>query len=235
MITLGIDLSSQSKNTAACRIDWAEAGGARVDAPVLGCDDAALYKLIADSHAVGVDAPFGWPETFRAAVASWREEAWIGRLDMQRSLRLRITDMAVRDRFKSSNTKLTPLSVSSDRIALPAMRAMALLKRHGVTDKSGDGRFFEVYPTGTLACWSLTSRGYKTGAEAPQIRRKILKGIRMKFPTMNIPDGYHKCDHALDALISAITARLAKVGDTIVANESEKAAARIEGWIHLPK
>jgi len=42
------------------------------------------------------------------------------------------------------------LSVSTDRIALPAMRAMALLHRHGEADKSGDGKFFQVYPAGSL-------------------------------------------------------------------------------------
>jgi hypothetical protein len=45
-------------------------------------------------------------------------------------------------------TKTRPLSVASDRIALPAMRAMALLRRHGVTDRSGDGRFLRYIRPG---------------------------------------------------------------------------------------
>jgi hypothetical protein len=38
---------------------------------------------------------------------------------------------------------------------------MSLLKKHGVTDRSGDGRFFEVYPAASLRAWAMTSRGYK--------------------------------------------------------------------------
>ena len=235
MITLGIDLSSQPKNTAACRIEWSEGGGVQVDAPVLRCDDSALHKLIAVSDAVGIDAPFGWPEAFRAAVGEWQKDAWSGQAEFQESVRLRITDRAVRDRFKSSKTKLTPLSVSTDRIALPAMRAMALLNRHGVTDKSGDGQFFEVYPAGTLACWDLPCRSYKNGFGATDKRGRILAGIRRLFPQMQIPAGYLECDHALDALVASITTKMAKDGNTIEPNDSELANARIEGWIHLPE
>lgn len=234
MITLGIDLSSQPKNTAVCRIDWAHGNSACVEPPILECDDAKLDEQIGVSEVIGIDAPFGWPEVFRKAVANWQEDAWSGRTEFQESLRLRITDKAVRDRFKKTTFKLMPLSVSTDRIALPAMRAMALLKRHGVTDKSGDGRFFEVYPAGTLACWRLSCRSYKNGSGATDQRREILSGIHRRFPQLDIPEGYITNDHALDALISAISAKLAKDGDTAGPAPSQQEAARTEGWIHLP-
>lgn len=66
MITLGIDLSSQPKNTAVCRIDWAH-DSACVEPPILECDDAKLDEQIGFSEVIGIDAPFGWPEVFRAA------------------------------------------------------------------------------------------------------------------------------------------------------------------------
>lgn len=235
MITLGIDLSSQPKNTAACRIYWNSDNSARVDTPALECDDEKLDGLIQDSEVIGIDAPLGWPEAFRAAVANWQADGWNGRAEFQESLRLRITDQAVRNRLKNASCKLTPLSVSTDRIALPAMRAMALLKRHGVTDKSGDGRFFEVYPAGTLACWNLRCKGYKNGPKAAELRREILAEISRRFPQIALPEDYLDNDHALDALIASFTARMAKLGNTTRPELTQTEAARTEGWIHLPK
>jgi len=57
------------------------------------------------------------------------------------SLQFRETDSEVRRRIGR-----WPLSVSTDRIALPAMRAMALLHRHGVTDKSRDENSLKCIP-----------------------------------------------------------------------------------------
>src|ERR1700730_1724314 len=65
------------------------------------------------------------------------------------------------DRVVHETVGRWPLSVSADRIALPAMRTFALLVRHGVTDRSDDNKFYEVYPAGSLSQWGLTSRGYK--------------------------------------------------------------------------
>ncbi|MDA7640078.1 hypothetical protein N8787_00435 [Opitutaceae bacterium] len=47
-------------------------------------------------------------------------------------MRFRATDKGIRKRLGN-----WPLSVSTDLIALPAMRAKALLNRHAVKDKSG--------------------------------------------------------------------------------------------------
>lgn len=173
MTTLGIDLSSQPKDTAGCLIDW-QPGRIVVRPPVLSCDDEVLDGLIGRAHAVGIDAPFGWPEAFVRAVGQWTATVWDDAA-LQKSLRLRITDIAVHEA-----TRLTPLSVSTDRIGLPAMRAMALLARHGVRDRSGgDGRFFEVYPAGSLKKWGLVCRGHKgrdKGAVA--LRRGLLRELR---------------------------------------------------------
>ena len=77
VITLGIDMSSQPKGIAACALTW-EADRAVAATPCLGCDDGMLSEMIAKSHAVGIDAPFGWPAEFAVAVGAWRG-AWVCR------------------------------------------------------------------------------------------------------------------------------------------------------------
>ncbi|MEY4487836.1 MAG: hypothetical protein RIQ79_344 [Verrucomicrobiota bacterium] len=231
MITLGIDLSSQPKDTAACLIDWRDAGRIVVRKVVQHCDDATLDELVRQADAVGIDAPLGWPVAFVAAVGNWSATTWDDR-DFQKSLRLRLTDIEVHAR-----TKLTPLSVSTDRIGLPAMRAMALLARHGVTDRSGgDGRFFEVYPAGSLKQWGLRCRDYKgPDKTAVATRRALLAELRQAMPALEVDDACARTDHAFDALIASLTTRAAALGRTLGASPAQRAVARREGWIHLPE
>lgn len=232
MKTVGIDLSSQPKNTACCVIDWSDTANIDVKSPRNNCGDDALHELI-DSHAVvGIDAPFGWPQLFTEAVGNWTATTWENK-DFQQRLRYRVTDLKTHEQ-----TDIWPLSVSTDRIALPAMRAMSLLARHHVTDKSGDGRFYEVYPIGSLRAWKLNFTKYKPGGktteeQAMEGRQKILAELRKVIAT--IPDAYAITDHALDSLIAALTARAAALGNTEAATGADRAAARVEGWIHLPK
>ena len=58
-----------------------------------------------------------------------------------------------------------PLSVSSDRIAMPTTRAVRLLAETAASgetiDRSGGGRFVEVYPAAALSVWRFPSRGDK--------------------------------------------------------------------------
>jgi len=105
-----------------------------VNWPELRCDDRQLYKLIDRADVVGIDAPFGWPKAFVEAVLGWKEISWSS--ENRNRLQFRATDLFVREMLG-----IWPLSVSTDRIALPAMRANALLTRYNVKDRSGDGRF----------------------------------------------------------------------------------------------
>lgn len=50
-----------------------------------------------------------------------------------------------------------PLSVSSDMVALIAMRCATLLGKLGVTDRSG-GKVVEVYPGASLRVWQLAGK-----------------------------------------------------------------------------
>lgn len=232
MTTVGIDLSSQGKNTASCVIDWSDTTNVRVEPPEVNCDDAALHRLIENHTVVGIDAPFGWPRRFTEAVANWTSIRWEDK-DFQQNLRYRVTDFKTHELIEA-----WPLSVSTDRISLPAMRAMALLAKHNVTDKSGDGRFYEVYPIGSLRAWKMNFPKYKQGGkttrqQALEGRQAILAELRKVIPT--IPAEYAASDHALDALIASLSARAAALGHTVEATAATQAVARVEGWIHLPK
>lgn len=229
MLTLGIDLASMPKDTAACLVRW-ERGRATAEAPRVGCTDADLDALICDADVIGIDAPFGWPDAFRAAVADWTATEWTEDAALREYLRLRLTDRRVHKQLK-----LMPLSVSTDRIALPAMRAMALLHRHGVTDCGGDGRFFEVYPAGSLKVWGLPHRGYK-GPGKPERgqRATLLRRMRAALPWLETPDICAATDHGFDGLIAALTARCCATVQTIRPSNAERVTAAREGWIHLP-
>lgn len=182
--------------TAACLIDWVN-GSAIAESPRLGVNDAALDGLITQAQAIGIDAPLSWPLAFSEAVNEWTHMEW--NEELRDRLRFRLTDRVVHDQVGQSL-----LSVSSDRIALPAMRAMALLRRFHVTDRSGDGRFFEVYPGGTLSKWAISRKGYKQKNEEGQtLRTAILSKLRAAMPWLVVSDEYAETDHALDALVAS--------------------------------
>lgn len=224
MRVLGIDLSSSEKGTSTCIIDFQGDAG-RCHSPRERCPDTVLDSLIEDADAVGVDAPLGWPVKFKEAVSDWRHKAWDSAI--RDELRYRETDRVVRNEIGR-----WPLSVSSDLIALPAMRAMALLERHGVEDKrGGDQGFYEVYPAASLRIWDLYERGYKKSMEA---RRRILSALQAKFPNIRVQDEYASTGDNLDSLVAAITVKEAFGGGTLAPSASQLESATNEGWIHLP-
>jgi predicted nuclease with RNAse H fold len=225
--TLGIDMSSQPKGTAGCAITW-EADRAVVIEPQLGCDDERLCEMIAKSDAVGIDAPFGWPTEFSLTVSVWNFNYW--NPELREELCFRKTD-----RFVYETVGRWPLSVSADRIALPAMRTFALLVRHGVTDRSGNEKFYEVYPAGSLSRWSLTNRGYKKNTDDhEQARMSILDRLCKAMPWLVVPEACAATGDGLDALIASLTARAAMQGRTLRPTPEQAPYARREGWIHLP-
>lgn len=234
MKTLGIDLASQPENTAACLLSWQDKL-VTVETLAMGCTDARLDELMQSADAIGVDAPFGWPVDFSRAVADWTHTEW--NEELRDNLTLRETDKWVARRFGK-----TPLRVAADRIAMPAMRTMALLRRHGVTDRSGpcEGRFFEVYPAASLAAWGITDIGsYKSTSAAKReaakvVRRKFLGCMRERF-SLIAGDELAATDHALDALVAALTAHAAKIGGTFQPDAHLSEIAHCEGWIHVPQ
>jgi predicted nuclease with RNAse H fold len=224
--TLGVDLASAAEKTAMASIIWAD-GRARLVNLQLGVDDETLLATPAD--VIGIDAPFGWPLAFQAVlndlkpVPAWTTE-WRDRL------RFRETDRVVR-----ALCGRWPLSVSTDLIGVPALRCHGLLSRWGVTDRSGDGRLFEVYPAGALQRWGLPSSGYKK--KDTDRRDALIAALSARAPWLDWgpfkPLAVQSHD-ALDAVIAALNTRAAGLGLTVRPDPAVQAAARIEGWLAVP-
>jgi predicted nuclease with RNAse H fold len=235
MTTLGIDLAAEPKFTAGCVVEWS--GGAAAVHWVAGrLGDDELLERAREATVVGIDAPFGWPTLFVEAVSAhhagrrWPIDAWDR--ESRRNLRLRVTD-----RHVHAETGITPLSVSSDTIAIPATRCARLIDALGVTDRSGDGRVYEAYPAAALRRWSLPYRSYK-GAAHEEALTALFGALRSRVPWLTIPPDAERViassDHAFDALVAALVARAAQLGLTARPPPADAAAARVEGWIALP-
>ncbi|MFO0680510.1 MAG: DUF429 domain-containing protein [Sandaracinus sp.] len=232
MRTVGVDLASQAANTAICEVVWT-ANEALVEAVTCPATDDDILAACARADACGIDAPFGWPDAFVALLAhnDRAADAWS---DVRRDeLRLRITD-----RVAHEHVGRQPLSVAADRIALAALRCRSLLARLKVADHSGDGRIFEVWPAGfrMAAGWEANKKSARADAAA-ELRR-----IRAALPWFVIPEeqepSFSKkgvADNAVDALVAALAARAAKLGNTELPTETQRLAAVREGWIHLPR
>ena len=265
MRTLGIDLAAQPRNTAVCAIAWPEDPDAQVEItrPESGHDDHRLLALMDDADAVGIDAPFGWPEFINAHLGEYAAQGvWPLRPDDEDPeewilrLRYRETDRAVRRLLlgRTPPVKLWPLSVSSDLIAICAWRCAALLHQHARRrdqqfDRTGKhSRVFEVYPAAALANWGLPFKGYKPGSpnsektkRAHHKRGLITDALAAKVPWLRsrkhsaLRSDLIRDDDLLDAFVSALVARAAAGGQTVLPESSEQQRlAASEGWIHVP-
>ena len=235
--TLGIDLASQHTNTAVCTIEWSDAG-ARVTALQRGGDelkDEPLRAAIRAGHVkVGIDAPFGWPADFVAAItAHERFEAW-----PSGDMTYRLTDRVVhRDVGK------LPLSVLTDKIAYCAMRCARLLDGLDAP-RDGSGLVVEAYPDAALRRWLPDSfldtrtpsyKGEPGGERRTALVDAVFAALGSRF---EIDDAERaKCiesDDSFDALLCALIARAAERDMTIPPNDDQARLANLEGWIHLP-
>ena len=235
MTTLGIDLAAEPRDTGGCAIEWTR-DAATVQWVSTGLDDEEILHRARAADVVGIDAPFGWPSYFVEAISAhhagrkWPVEAW--EKASRRRLRLRVTD----ERVHQVTEKLTPLSVSSDAIAIPASRCAWLLDRLEVSDRSG-GRVQEVYPAAALFQWGLRHKAYK-GRENVRSLEELLTSLRKRTPWLTISARDEEllatCDDAFDALVASLIARAAARELTLRPEAGEREAARVEGWIALP-
>ena len=229
--TLGVDLAAQPENTAYCLIEWVKLK-ARIIELHCGADDARLLELFDRSDKIGIDAPFGWPTAFADAVyRHQRRNEWP--TVRTASLRYRMTDHIVRERIKR-----WPLSVSSDLIGVTAMRAGRLLSETGPIDRSGRGRFVEVYPAAALHIWGFSSTGYKKRAgeeNRRELTRRLMAATEkwLDWP-VDAKQACDKSDDALDSVVAALVARAAATEQIEPIPQGHMATARREGWIALP-
>jgi hypothetical protein len=231
-VIAGIDLASLDERTATCRITWSD-GRVTADDPVLGASDPELGELIEVSDKVGIDIPLGWPSLFVKAISAHHSRRpWPETGARERRLRFRVTDFVVRE-----ETGHWPLSVSSDLIGVPALRAARLLSEMDV-DRSGEGKLVEVYPAAALRQWGLPATGYKRPAGSSTRQRLVDQFAKITRPWLALSsEGWGACqasDDAFDALVAALVA-LAKANDRCEPVPSEhQAEAQAEGWIALP-
>jgi Protein of unknown function (DUF429) len=232
---LGIDLAAKAKRTCACRL---EASGAGLTAELFaGCDDETLRELGERCGKIAIDAPFGWPSPFIDALNEYRQTgSWPrDRRDwgpFRDSLTMRATDHVV--------SHGRPLSVATDKLGITAMRCAGLLQDWSGTtpiDRTGAGRFVEVYPAAALLRWGLSADGYR-GSLHQTTRERLLEQILAALPGLEVDDAARrlcvKSDDAFDALIAALAGRAATLGLTDGPPRGSGEVAVEEGWIHLP-
>lgn len=243
MQTLGIDLAAGARDTAVCTVTWGK-NRARVKAVATGreaadqTDDAGLVAAMEGVDRVGIDVPFGWPSAFVDAVARHdKGKRWRG-ADRD-ALRFRETDRHVREHVPT----ILPLSVSTEKLGVTALRAAALLDEMAVRgvpiDRSGiQGPIAEVYPAAALRRWIGRRCSYK--GPAPKDDRQVLldqllAGLGDAFQMdAEIRAQCVASDHAFDAFVSALVARAIARGQTDLPRKKQRELARREGWIHVP-
>lgn len=227
MITLGVDLASQPKKTAACVVNW-RPHEATVETLETGVTDERLLELASGADKVGVDVPFGWPEAFVEAVTAHHAgHLWF--LEPDGNLRLRRTDL-----FVHRNTGKWPLSVSTDKIAVPALRAAFLMCRLAASgspvDRTGTGKFVEVHPAAALLRWSLADGANGTA--------NLIGSLRTHIPWLKVSDeSCAFCSQnrdARDSVVAALIARAAALDLCEPIPEDDLHVAAAEGWIALP-
>lgn len=249
MRTLGVDLSSQPAKTAACLIEWGE-DGAEVLTLTTRLTDDDILALAEDlersgdwgaGDAIGVDAPFGWPQPFvefvgRSPLSTMPFEAWDD--DRRKQLCFRQTDLRVHE-----DLELWPLTVAAEKIAMPAMRCAGILRALEVQDRSGGDGVFEVYPAAALKAWGLPHRKYKQTKRNDPVAKKVLNDLcervcnncgRLTFSNESERMRCSQDDHAFDSLVAALVARAAALGRTVRPRNEEEDLSRVEGWIAVP-
>ncbi len=236
-VTAGVDFASSASKTAACSISW-RSNEAEVIELEESCDDNYLLALAKRVSKLGIDVPLGWPSTFVEALRAHQDDgSWPSTYDHQTNLsdyRFRKTDSWLRNDLKLS----LPLSVSTDRIAIPAMRAAALVAQiKPRVELDGSGLVVEVYPAAALSRWGFQSRQYK-GTKYEAKRRVLIETFLHSCPWLHVNDDVReRClqnDNAFDAVIAALVSRAALVGLVEPVPMDLRDAAKREGWIAIP-
>ncbi|MFG2791728.1 DUF429 domain-containing protein [Streptomyces sp. NPDC048419] len=249
MVTVGVDLAASARRTAVCRAEWTDEGAVSVEFVVPPTDED-LLALIRAADKTGLDCPLGWPSSFVATVLAHHqgvrlppparfEERADGRAGLD-PLRFRLTD----DLTWKATAMRPPLSVSTDLLGVVALRAARLLDALAAVDvpvpRDGSGLIAEVYPAAALRLWGIRpGRSYKNaGPESREVREYVVgsieAGLGLPLPEPVRATCLDSHDH-LDALICSLVARAVLLGDTgWPGTAGERAAARQEGWIHLP-
>jgi predicted nuclease with RNAse H fold len=237
VLVAGVDLAAEPKGTALAVIQWSPARSTLLDLQV-GVSDEAIVTVAAEVEKIGIDCALGWPVEFiefmNQQLSIEATDAPIdGGLDWRRRMAYRETDRQVRQ-----ITGRWPLSVSTDRLGMTAMRCSGLLSRmaHSGTsiDRSGAGKVVEVYPGSSLRLWGFATAGYRNSTD---VRANLLAQLKQAAPWFdagNFADLMVQSCDAFDAVIAAMATRSAALGRFQKPGADLIEQARIEGWIALP-
>lgn len=235
MLTVGVDLATQPSRTGIAAVRW-EDGHATVESLNLGVTDDDIVRAASASDSLGIDAPLGWPDAFVTFLNEHRGDAQgvFSYAETWPGLAFRATDRYVREFFG-----VTPLSVSTDRLGLTALRAsviQARLRDAGYpVDRAGGGSVIEVYPAVALRQWGLSVGSYK-GANRGALGA-LLDRLQSAAPWLELGDHGGLCrssDDAFDALVSALIARAHALGAWHRPPDHLTELAGSEGWIIVP-
>lgn len=237
MLIAGLDLAAEAKATALAVIDWRSHSAALVSLE-LGVSDSRVVEAAADFTKLGIDCALGWPAAFADFLQSLGRGGEVAPFsadkDFRRNLAYRETD-----RNLHRLTGKWPLSVSTDRLGLTAIRAAGILSQlsesdHDV-DRAGSGLVVEVYPGATLRTWGFDTVGYRDSAD---VRRDLLRQLRARVPWLAMPAemlelAAQSCD-SFDAILAALAARAAHLGRFHAPSPEQLDLAKTEGWLALP-
>jgi predicted nuclease with RNAse H fold len=237
VISAGIDLAGEPKGTALALIEFST-NKAKLIYLEQGLDDEALIAKTHNADKVGIDCAFGWPIKFSEFIKNHQDltnqDLKDGGMDYRRELSFRETDREIR-----RLTGRWPLSVSTDRLGLTAIRCAGLLSKYqakGIEiDRAGSKLLVEVYPGATLRNWNFDTTGYRI---SPQARAQLLEQLELQAPWLEL-DSFRnqmiKSADCFDAVIAALAGRAVYQGDYNKPNKEQLESARVEGWICLPR
>lgn len=236
MLIAGLDLAAEPKATALSLIDWSSKK-ARLVQLDLNIEDQLIVDSTREAEKLGIDCALGWPIEFVDFLNRYSQNSFSqidGDMSWRRRMAYRETDRAVR-----ALTGRWPLSVSTDRLGLTAMRCAGLLSKlaeDGVEiDRSGAGKVVEIYPGASLRLWGFDTLGYRASAAA---RAALLEQVCEAAPWFEPGDFaelmIESCD-AFDAVIANLAARSSSLGLSTAPPSDLLPNASVEGWISLPK
>ena len=238
MLIAGLDLAAESKGTALAVLDWSQ-NRVGLEHLQLGVTDGAVIEIAPALTKLGIDCALGWPADFAEFIKTFASpslsgQTFDGGIDWRRQLAYRATDREVH-----RITGRWPLSVSTDRLAMTALRCAGLLTRLQAAgeqvDRSGRGKVVEIYPAASMRLWGLAIAGYR---KSPEIRRQLLGQICAAAAWLVLGDSeplmIESCD-AFDAVVAALAAGSAALGQSTAAPASSLEMAKIEGWVALPQ
>ncbi len=207
---------------------------------------------------VGIDSPWGWPAPFLALMGELAAPGAVGpggelarahdEWDARSRWRLRATDLVA-----AAHPGIRPMSVSTDSLGVVALRCAAILAAAGAAQvpgfRLGAAGIYEVYPAGSLASWGMRPAGsYKRD---PTVRaalaQELVEAFALDEVTSEQREALAASDHALDALLAALTVAVGQLPAPEDAPAHALQRARVaghdvpadvleaEGWLWLPQ